>query len=62
MQYLILLEQAIGTLTDNTSDLARSTLAKQWCSEWYCGGTETVGLKWVDGKVALIYQKQDIYN
>lgn len=59
---VIFFTQAIGTLTDNTSDLARSTLAKQWCSEWYCGGTETVGLKWVDGKVALIYQKQDIYN
>ena len=59
---VIFFTQAVGTLTDNTSDLARSTLAKQWCSEWYCGGTETVGLKWADGKVKLIYQKQDIYN
>jgi len=54
--------QAVGTLTENPTDLARSTLAKQWCSEWYCGGTETVGLKWADGKAELIYQKLDIYN
>lgn len=54
--------QAEGTLTDNATDLARATLAKQWCSEWYCGGSETVGLNWVDGKANLMYQKQDIYN
>lgn len=54
--------QAEGTLTDNTADEARATLAKQWCSEWYCGGSETVGFNWADGKANLIYQKQDIYN
>ena len=54
--------QAVGTLTENATDTARSELAKKWCSEWYCGGTETVGLNWVNGKANLIYQKQDIYN
>ena len=54
--------QAVGTLTDNATDTARSELAKKWCSEWYCGGTETVGLHWENGKANLIYQKQDIYN
>lgn len=59
---VMLFTQAEGTLTDNTTDTARSTLAKKWCSEYYCGGTETVGFNWVNGKVNLIYQKQDIYN
>ena len=54
--------QAVGTLTENATDTARSELAKKWCSEWFCGGTETVGLNWVSGKANLIYQKQDIYN
>ena len=54
--------QAVGTLTENATDTARSELAKKWCSEWYCGGTETVGLNWVNGKANLLYQKQDIYN
>lgn len=59
---VMLFTQAVGTLTENATDLARSTLAKQWCSEWYCGGTETVGFKWSNGKAELIYQKEDIYN
>lgn len=59
---VMLFTQAVGTLTDNTTDLARSELAKRWCSEWYCGGTETVGFRWANGKVELIYQKRDIYN
>lgn len=54
--------QAVGTLTENATDTARSELAKKWCNEWYCGGTETVGLNWVNGKANLLYQKQDIYN
>lgn len=59
---VMLFTQAVGTLTENATDLQRSELAKQWCSEWYCGGTETVGFRWADGKAELIYQKQDIYN
>lgn len=59
---VMLFAQAEGTLTDNATDLARSTLAKQWCTEWYCGGTETVGFRWADGKAELIYQEQDIYG
>ena len=59
---VIFFTQAVGTLTENATDLARSTLAKQWCSQWYCGGTETVGLKWSGGKAELIYQKQNIYE
>lgn len=54
--------QAVGTLTENATDTARSELAKKWCSEWYCGGTETVGLNWLNGKANLICQKQDVYN
>lgn len=59
---VMLFTQAVGTLTENATDLQRSNLAKQWCSEWYCGGTETVGFRWADGKAELIYQEQDIYN
>jgi len=59
---IMLFTQAVGTLTENATDKQRSDLAKQWCSEWYCGGTETVGFRWVNGKAELIYQEQDIYN
>lgn len=59
---VMLFTQAVGTLTENATDLQRSELAKQWCTEWYCGGTETVGFRWADGKAELIYQTQDIYN
>lgn len=59
---VMLFTQAVGALTENATDQARSDLAKQWCTEWYCGGTETVGFKWADGKAELIYQEQDIYN
>ena len=59
---VMLFTQAVGTLTENATDQVRSELAKQWCSEWYCGGTETVGFRWADGKAELIYQEQDIYN
>lgn len=59
---VMLFTQAEGTLTDNATDMARSALAKQWCTEWYCGGTETVGFCWANGKAELIYQQQDIYN
>ena len=54
--------QAVGALTENATDQARSELAKRWCTEWYCGGTETVGFRWNDGKAELIYQEQNIYN
>lgn len=59
---VMLFTQAVGTLTENATDKQRSDLAKQWCSEWYCGGTETVGFRWANGKAELIYQEQDIYN
>lgn len=59
---VMLFTQAVGTLTENATDRVRSDLAKQWCSEWYCGGTETVGFRWADGKAELIYQEQDIYQ
>lgn len=59
---VMLFTQAVGTLTENATDRTRSELAKQWCSEWYCGGTETVGFQWTDGKAELIYREQDIYN
>lgn len=59
---VMLFTQTVGTLTENATDLVRSALAKQWCSEWYCGGTETVGFRWADGKAELIYQQQDIYS
>lgn len=59
---VMLFTQAVGTLTENATDQVRSELAKQWCSEWYCGGTETVGFRWNDGKAELIYQEQNIYN
>ncbi len=54
--------QTVGALTSNTTDTARSTLAKQWCSEWYCGGSETVGFNYSGNKANLILQRQDIYN
>lgn len=51
--------QAEGTLTSNDADLARAALAKKWCSEWYCGGTETAGIGWANGKANLIYRNRD---
>lgn len=59
---VMLFTQTVGTLTENATDKTRSDLAKKWCSEWYCGGTETVGFQWENGKAALIYQEQDIYS
>lgn len=59
---VMLFTQTVGALTENATDQVRSDLAKQWCSEWYCGGTETVGFRWADGKAELIYQEQDIYQ
>ena len=59
---VMLFTQTVGTLTENATDRARSELAKKWCSEWYCGGTETVGFEWANGKAKLIYQQRDIYN
>ncbi len=59
---VMLFTQTVGALTSNTTDTARSTLAKQWCSEWYCGGTETVGFNYSGEKANLILKRQDIYN
>ena len=59
---VMLFTQAVGTLTENATDKARSDLAKRWCSEWYCGGTETVGFGWANGKAKLIYQARNIYD
>ncbi len=54
--------QTVGTLTRDEIEMQRFELAKKWCSEWYCGGTETVGFQWSNGKAELIYQKQNIYS
>ncbi len=51
--------QTVGTLTENPTDEAHAALAKKWCSEWYCGGTETVGFGWENDKANLIYHKEE---
>ena len=59
---VMLFTQALGGLTKNEDMTRRFDMAKQWCSEWYCGGNETVGFAYEDGKVKLIYQAEDIYD
>lgn len=59
---VILFIQALGGLTKNEEMTQHSDLAKKWCSEWYCGGNETVGFVHEDGKAKLIYHAKDIYN
>ena len=59
---IMLFTQSLGGLTRDDGMTKRSTLAKQWCDEWYCGGTETVGFAYENGKAKLIYQTKDIYN
>lgn len=59
---VMLFTQSKGGLTSQPTRKVAFELAEQWCSEWYCGGTETVGFRWANGKAELIYQQQDIYN
>ncbi len=59
---VMFITQTVGTLTRDEVETERFELAKKWCSEWYCGGTETVGLCFKNGKAELIYQKRDIYD
>ena len=59
---VMLFTQTEGGLVKNDEMLRNSTLAKKWCSEWYCGGNETVGFAYENGKAKLIYQIEDIYN
>lgn len=59
---VMLFTQSKGGLTSQPTRKVAFELAEQWCSEWYCGGTETVGFRWANGKAELIYQEQDIYN
>ena len=59
---IMLFTQALGGLTKNADMTRRFELAKQWCSEWYCEGNETVGFAYVDEEVKLIYQEENIYD
>lgn len=59
---VMLFTQAKGGLVRDADMTRRSELAKKWCSEWYCGGSETVGFAYENGKAKLIYQVEDIYN
>ena len=59
---VMLFTQARGGLVRDEDMTRRSTLAKQWCSEWYCEGSETVGFTYENGRAKLIYQAEDIYN
>ena len=59
---VMLMIQTSGGLVKNEEMTAHSDLAKKWCSEWYCGGDETVGFAYEGGRAKLICQKRDIYN
>ena len=59
---VLLMFQTVGGLTKNEEMTKHSDYAKKWCEEWYCGGNETVGFAYADGKVKLIYHAEDIYN
>lgn len=59
---VMLFTQSRGGLVRDDDMTRRSTLAKKWCSEWYCGGSETVGFTYENGRAKLIYQVEDIYN
>lgn len=54
--------QTPGGLVKNEEMIERSTLAKKWCREWYCGGDETVGFAYAEDEVKQIYYAQDIYK
>ena len=58
---VMLFTQSRGGLVRDEDMTKRSTLAKKWCSEWYCEGSETVGFAYENGKVKLIYHAEDIY-
>lgn len=54
---VMLFTQSRGGLTRDTMYTSRSTLAQKWCSEWYCGGSETAGFAVKNGKVTRIYRE-----
>lgn len=58
---VMLMLQTSGGLVKNEEMTAHSDLAKKWCSEWYCGGDETVGFTYEDDRAKLIYHTKDIY-
>lgn len=58
--HVMLMTQASGGLIKNEMMTAHSNMAKKWCREWYCGGDETVGFSFEDGRVNLIYHTKDI--
>lgn len=59
---VMLMLQTEGGLVKNEEMAKHSDLAKKWCNEWYCGGDETVGFAYEDGRAKLIYHAKDIYN
>lgn len=59
---VMLMIQSLGGLTKNEMMIKHSDTAKKWCSEWYCGGNETAGFAYENGKAKRIYHATDIYD
>lgn len=59
---VMLFTQREGQFDITQSRREQADYAISWCKEWYCQGDKTVGFNFEDGKVKLIYEKEDIYD